>query len=373
VRSRRINYDDLKIAEEILPLLRIRFRILRKALSHRARTDPKNALVVSACIIGDFLSYLPALLAFTTRHNITYDIIVSPAVKPLAERLKGVNRVFVAKSSYNRADEQDEQQPQIIPKDYDLTIVLRSSRDAYRLIKGVECDNLISSDIVFLKYIIGLTASSLLGRKSKQSREVMFEMLRIREAYESAELYDLFAFRDSDYDFLEGLEELKGPDKKILVHTGSGWNVKLWELGKWIDLFSRITALGGFKVILVGATEQEEAVFEQVRSNPQFQIHSLIGKVNLRELFLVMKRSDYFIGVDSGPRNLAHFANLRSVSLLSPAAVKNFMPFGKDDLVVEKSNRFPANLFNFDSRACLDRISVDEVFAAFKKLAGVGR
>jgi ADP-heptose:LPS heptosyltransferase len=81
-----------------------------------------------------------------------------------------------------------------------------------------------------------------------------------------------------------------------------------------------------------------------------------------------MKKSDYFIGVDSGPRNLAHLADLRSVTLLNPVAVKNFMPFSKKDALVEKRNRFPIHLFNLHKGSKMKEISSEEVFKAFKKI-----
>jgi ADP-heptose:LPS heptosyltransferase len=373
MNSERINYGDLKIAKEIYPLIKIRLKRIKKLLLNNEIKNEGRTLVVNTCIIGDFLSYLPALRTYTKKNNITFDILVSPTVKPLAEKIKGVNRVFVAKSSYNRDTEHNNQEQQSIPQEYDLIIVLRLSQEAYDLIKNIKYEEIITSDIVFLKYIFHLAKNSLLKKEVKQSREIIFETLGIKETNKNNELYDLFNFNSSDYNFIKIIPEMKGRDKKILIHTGSGWKVKLWKNENWAELLKMINELGKFRFIFIGRTEEEKRVFESIQKNLNFKVYSLIDKVNLKELFLIMKKSDYFIGVDSGPRNLAHYANLRSISLLNPAAVNNFMPFSEKDIVIEKPHRLPANLFNFNKRSNMEKISTEEVLESFKKLSTVSQ
>ena len=370
VKSERINYGDLNIAHEILPLIRTRLEVVSKSFSPRKAVGSNRVLVVNASIIGDFLSYLPALREFTQRHNLTFDMIVSPTVKPLAEHVIGVRNLFVAKSSYDRNTERSALEVQAIPQEYDQIIVLRLSRDAFQLFKDIRCSRIISSDIVLLKYVFHLAAHSLFRMEMKQSREIMFETLKLGKVDRRAQIYDLFHFDRSDFAFLDRFPELTSSEKVVLVHTGSGWRIKLWKIEKWLELFQRISNLGKFKIVLIGATPEEQAVFERVKSNPALNVHSLIGRLNLMELFLVMKKCQFFIGVDSVPRNLAHYADLRSISILSPAAVKNFMPFNDADLVIEKSNRLPANIVNLSGKSNMEAISVDEVFEAFLKLTG---
>jgi ADP-heptose:LPS heptosyltransferase len=369
MKSERINYGDLKIAKEVFPLLKIRLRIIKNIFLNRKIPNQGRILVLDTCLIGDFLSHLPALRTYTKKNDITFDILVSPTVQPLAEKIKGVNRVFVAKSSYNRNTEQNTPRQQSIPQEYDVIIVLRLSQAVYDLIKDIRCKEIITSDIVYLKYIFHLAKNSLLRKEMKQSRETIFETLRIKAVNEDNEPYDLFNFNNSDYDFLEKIPEIKGTDRKVIIHTGSGWKVKLWKTENWTELLKMINELGKFRFIFIGHTEVEKRVFENIQKNLNFKVDSLVNKVNLKELFLIMKKSDYFIGVDSGPRNLAHFADLRSISLLNPAAVKNFMPLSDKDIVIEKPNRLPANFFNLSKRSNMEEISAGEVFEAFKKLS----
>jgi ADP-heptose:LPS heptosyltransferase len=369
MKSERINYADLKIAHELFPFVKVRLKRIRNIFLHKDTKYERRILVVDTCLIGDFLSHLPALSTYAKRNCITFDILVSPPTKPLAEKIKGARRVFVARSAYNRNTEQITPEQQSIPPGYDLIIVLRLSREAYDLIKKIKCNRIITSDMVLLKYLFHLAKNSLLKREIKQSRDTIFEALGIKAEDNKNEWYDIFDFNGSDYDYSNKFPEMGGKDKKILIHTGSGWKVKLWKTENWAELLKLINQSGKFRFIFIGGTEEEKTVFENVQKKLDFKVHSLINRVDLKELFLIMKKSDYFLGVDSGPRNLAHFANLRSVSLLNPAAVKNFMPLSVKDRVIEKPNRFPANLFDFHKMSNMEKISAEEVFKAFKKLS----
>ncbi len=364
----RINHEDLKIGREILPSLGMRLKILRNGFRSRQVGAPGRTLVVCTCIIGDFLSYMPALRTFTQRHNLRFDIMVSPTLKPLAETLKGVNRVFVAKSSYNRNCEQNSDEHQVIPQNYDLMVLLRLGPEAYGLIKNVQCPAIIAGDTALLKYVEHLAGSSLFHTQVKQSRELGFEMLGLNGSDHDELLYDLFELTRTDFEAAASLPEMATDVRKILIHTGSGWPVKLWENSKWADLITRIHASGRYRIIFIGGTNVEQASFAEIKRLVNFPVFSLINKTNLRELFAVMKLSDYFIGVDSGPRNLAHYADLRSLSLLNPAAVRNFMPFNPHDIVIERPNRFPANIFNTRKRSALESIGPEELFEGFQKL-----
>jgi ADP-heptose:LPS heptosyltransferase len=82
---------------------------------------------------------------------------------------------------------------------------------------------------------------------------------------------------------------------------------------------------------------------------------------------MIMRLSDYFIGIDSGPRNMAHLADLRSITLLAPAP-KNFMPVNKADVVIDKFACRCKSLFYFHKVSAIHKISADEVVDGFKGL-----
>ncbi len=368
LKSNIVNFYDLAILREIIPFLRLRYRA---TLGRMRRTSPVakgDVLIVAPCIVGDCLSCLPAIEAFARENQISYDLMVSPDFRTVAERLKGVRRVFLASSSYKRATENSGTVEQKIPGEYDLVVVLRISPGAFSLIKHIKYGRIICSDFTLLKYLIGLTKSSLLKKPVMQARSVIYDVFGLKRASTSGQTPDLFANCADQLKRIAGIPSLKGDERKVLIHPGSGWQVKLWSDDRWVGLLKLIHSVDNCRFIFIGRGDVERSVFERIQSRLDFELHSLIDRLNLWELFLVMKRCDAFIGIDSGPRNLAHLADLRSITLLNPAAVNNFMPFDDRDILVERQNRFPANIINTRRGASLSDISEEQVFGAYRKL-----
>jgi len=368
MKNERINYGEFKIFREVFPLIKLRLKKIKNKLLNKKIRNKKKILVVDTCIIGDFLATLPALRTFIKKNHTNVDLIVSPSVKTLAEKIRGVNKVFTAKSSYNRNIEKKAKERKIA-KDYGLIAILRISPEAYDLIKNIKNANIIMCDLVYLKYFFHFIKSILFKKDVKQAREVIFEIIGEKYNIKNVKLNGIFKFNKSDYDFIKKIPVMKMDEKKIIIHTGSGWKVRLWQNRKWIELLKKIKNIGKFKFIFIGSENKEKNSFDYIQKNLDFEIFSLIDKVNLKELFIVMKNSDYFIGIDSGPRNLAHLADLRSISLLSPATVKNFMPFDKNDIILEKQNRLPIIFFNTNKKSNLEKITSEEVFDAFKRIS----
>ena len=358
-----INYKEINIAKEIPLLMKLR---LNKLLNKRIKDNGK-VLVINTCLIGEFLATLPALMLFIKRNKLKADIIVSPPTKPIAEKIKGINKVFIAKSIYNRNTEQANEN-KFIPKEYGSILILRISPDSYNLFKNIKYSRLMIYDVVFFKYFFHVIKNILLKRAVKQWREINFEIIGMGEPSKKIKFEHIFNFNKSDYEQIKHLPEMQGNEEKVLIHTGSGWSAKLWDNDKWAELLKKLNKLGKYRFIFVGGTDAEKKSFKQIQKNVDFKIFSLIKKVDLKTLLLIMRKSNYFIGIDSGPRNMAHLADLRSISLFGPG-LKDFMPYDRRDIVIDKSNYRGTKIFDYSKKTAMQKIEVKEVFDAFKKLS----
>lgn len=358
----KINYEELNIAKEIPLLIKLRL----KKLFNRRIKKKGNILIINTCIIGDFVSTLPALSLFIKKNKMNIDMIVSSPVKTLAEKIKGVNRVFTSKSAYNRSIEQNNQDGPI-PYEYEKVIIMRISPESYNQIKTIKCSKILIYDIQFFKFFFHLVKNILLKKPVKQWREINFEILNLKEPLKKIRFEEIFDFNKDDYSEIKKIKELSGKEKKIIIHTGSGWKMKLWGNENWIKLLKMINNEGNFKFIFIGSTNEEQKSFEYIQKNLDFEIFSIINKADLKNLLCIMKTSHYFIGIDSGPRNMAHLADLRSISLLGPG-IKDFMPWDKKDIVIDKSEYKGTSLFYFHKKSCMEKIIPTEVFDGFKKL-----
>lgn len=357
-----INLDEFRIAGEIPLLIKLRLKQLFKTETATGR----RVLIIDTCIIGDFIATLPALWTFIQRTRAEVDLIVSPPVKPIAESIKGVRKVFTAKSIYNRSIEKQNER-MTLPHEYDRVLVLRISPDAYQLLNHVSYSELTTYDIPFLKYFAHLVWNIFRKKEVTQWRDVNFEMAGIEKPGRDLEFDDIFSVSEAEYGRVKELSEMQGTRKRVVIHTGSGWRVKLWDNEKWIEAIRYISRLGEFDFIFVGGGEHEARSFEYIQQRLDFKLRSLINKVDLKTTLLVMRLSDYFIGIDSGPRNMAHLADLRSITLLGPAP-KNFMPVNNLDVVIDKFTCRCKSLFYFHKVSAIHNISADDVVNGFKRL-----
>jgi ADP-heptose:LPS heptosyltransferase len=359
----KINFEELKLLKEIPLLLKLR---LKKVLG-RKKKNYSGVIVFDTCIIGDFVATLPALRLFIEKQGRDVDLVVIPPVKQLAEAIKGVKRIFTAKSIYQRSYE-DKANRETMPKNYNHVMVLRISPDAYNVLKRIKYSNIEIYDIPFFKYCGHLIKNTLLKKEVKQWSEINFEIIGIKNSFKTIAFDDIFKLSESDYGRVSEMPEMKESGKKIIIHTGSGWSVKLWSNDKWIELLKKINAQGDFKFIFIGRGDLEERSFDYIQNNLDFKIFSLINRVDLKTILLIMRISDYFIGIDSGPRNLAHLADLRSIIMLGPAP-KDFMPLNKKDIVIDKFTCRCKSLYYLHKESAMQKITAEEVFAGFRELS----
>jgi ADP-heptose:LPS heptosyltransferase len=357
-----INTGEFRISGEIPLLMSLRLRQLLRKKS----ADKKRILIVDTCIIGDFIATLPALRQFIQSTDAPVDVVVSPPLKSIAASIKGVQRVFTARSIYARSIEKHAEQVPL-PDEYDHVLVMRISPDAYRLLSRIRYSRITTYEIPLLKYFAHLLWNISLKREVRQWREVNFEMVGLKEPDRIVEFDEIFSISENEYGQLRDIPELNGSAKRIIIHTGSGWSVKLWDDERWVETIRKINKLGKFNFIFIGSGDHETNSFEYIRDRLDFKVHSLINKVDLKTTLLIMRLSSYFIGIDSGPRNMAHLADLRSVTLLGPAP-HNFQSTNKSDVVIDKFTCRCKSLFYMHRVSAIHKITADEVFDGFRGL-----
>lgn len=360
MKERRINLDYLNLYREI-PLF------CALVLSSFSRTKPRQktgrVLIVNTCLIGEFAASLPAIRDYINRNeDLAVDLMVSPPLKTLAGRVRGVRNVYIAKSLYGRRIEEVERAEQQFAV-YDTVFVMRISDDAYRLLRRISAGEMRTGLKEYSGYAIHLWTSVLFRKPPKQWMELNFEMLG--GTLKDIPFDNIFQFAQSDYDAVKSLEALRTTQEKVIIHTGAGWVMKKWSTGAWVAFLRKAQTLGDLRFIFVGGKEDADD-YAAIASQLDFPVYSLIGRIDLLQLLLVLRESDYFIGVDSGPRNMAHVADTRSVSILGPGP-HFYMPPNKKDVVLDKSRgRGLFQMFFRTRHGFTEQITADEVFEAFK-------
>jgi ADP-heptose:LPS heptosyltransferase len=361
LQTERINSEYFSIFKQLPVMLKLH---LKRKKTKANRT--KRVLIINNTLIGDFLTSLPAMKQFIDQNKADVDLVVSPIMEPLAKHIIGVKKVFTAKSTYKRDTEQTKRDGKKF-SNYDQVLIMQTSGDTYHMLKNVNYNKIKTSVLPYLKY--GIYVSKNLSKKHniKQHEEFSFEITKAPQ--KRFEFDELFKFNKKDYRKAKEMSFIKNKNcKKVVIHTGSGWYVKLWKNERWIKLLNKINERGKFKFIFVGGTEKEESDFKHIKGRLDFEVYSAIKKMNIKELALMMRECDYFIGVDSGPRHIAHLLNMPSICLMGPGP-KIFSPKNRNAIMIDKSDCYCTNLFCYRKKPCVEKISVNDVMSEFDKIA----
>jgi ADP-heptose:LPS heptosyltransferase len=217
----------------------------------------------------------------------------------------------------------------------------------------------------YLRYVPYVSARLRQKTGLKQIEDVVFDVIE-RARTRPVHFDDVFQFERHDLERAARLPFLRDATRvRVVIHTGSGWEAKLWSTSRWSDLLRRLDRLGRFQFLFVGGSEREERDCAEIRRQLPFAVDSIVRQADLAQVALVMRQSDFFIGVDSGPRHLAHLLHLPSICLLGPGP-RMFSPADRGAVYVDASLCRCTTLFCHSRQLCMDRIGVAEVLSAFE-------
>jgi ADP-heptose:LPS heptosyltransferase len=357
----RFNWEYLNLYKEI-PLF-IFLTLSRK----RAPKSNNATLIVIVSLVGEFVAALPAVRDYIKRHpDEVVDLLVSPPLRPIAARVRGVRAVYTCRSVYKRASESVESERPMGP--YAKALVLRISPECCALLRRTSIAELRTALPEYTGFALHLGGSLLQRKRPRQWREMNFAMLG--SAPRPVPFEDIFDIPEAEYKPVRELAAMRTPLKKLIIHTGSNWPMKSWPNERWTEVVKKIHALSGWEIIFIGTETEDGPNLATISSALTFPVESLIGKTTLLQTLLVMRLADRFIGVDSGPANMAHVADLRSVTIFGPGP-HFYLPLDPRDIALDKSRgRGALQMFFRRKRGFIHRISSDEAFEAFKKIAG---
>lgn len=155
--------------------------------------------------------------------------------------------------------------------------------------------------------------------------------------------------------------------KQVVFHPGSGWLYRQWPHRRWIDLINRVSAeLPVFSVLVGGSGEKE--VVDNIENNLLGAYESRVTSFD--ELIAILKGSDLFVGLDSGPMNLSSVLGVSSVALFGPGDFEQWRPYLAGSVGI--IHKFPCNpclqkKCIYQGNNCMKAITVEEVYAAIKE------
>ena len=120
--------------------------------------------------------------------------------------------MFTARTIYNRhIEKHNDQTP--LPNEYSRILVLRISPDAAAMLKDVQCSNIMTYDIPFLKYWGHVVWRVARKKEVRQWRDVNFEIIGIKEAVNHVDFDDIFRVSAAEYDQVRELLKFQREEK----------------------------------------------------------------------------------------------------------------------------------------------------------------
>lgn len=188
---------------------------------------------------------------------------------------------------------------------------------------------------------------------------------------ESNELPQLFMpdLESIEKEKLEQLLKERGLEEKkfLVMHATAGNKYREWGIENWKKLIEIISnKRKDLKVALIGS--KKDLIYEEHFRFPI--VASFIGKLNLREVRELIKKSLLFVGPDSGPMHIASTTETPIIALFGPTTPSVFGPWKKEAIIIEGlTDCRPCNQkkceYNF---RCIREIKPEAVFEEMERI-----
>jgi len=151
----------------------------------------------------------------------------------------------------------------------------------------------------------------------------------------------------------------------ILVHIGGGWQYKRWPASNWITLINRLTEKYKYPIKLVAGPAEKDLLKHITDALTSKNIVSGILP-SLEELVVLIHGSSLFLGLDSGPMNIAVALNKSVIALFGPGDSATWYPYQASSAFIHKKELFPCSpcaqtICYYPEKNCMASISVAEV------------
>lgn len=144
----------------------------------------------------------------------------------------------------------------------------------------------------------------------------------------------------------------------IVLHIGAGNEFRFWGKENLTGFIKMITQNLPVTVILVGGkedSETERALLESCSS----AVLSLVGEIDLKQLYGIISKASLFIGPDSGPMHMAAATTTPIVALFGPMVPEIFGPWRARSIILEK---------DLECRPCQQRKCLYGDFRCFRTI-----
>ena len=345
----------------------------------QATDNPRKVLIIRPDAIGDFIIFSPSLRYFKKLYpDARIHILVQDRIAELAQSCPYVDEIITFESRDKILNDK-EYAGQIVRRlqEYKFDVLINPvySRDkvgeflalnsgARELIASIGDDSNISMEqrLTNNRYYTKLIPAKNIMMLETERNE---EFLRGLGAEIDEPFMPKMWIEKKDEDFVRELINQLGVDieKVILVCPFAQSQRKQWSILNWAELISRYQ---DFPIIICGAEKDRESADEIKNATDHPNIYNLCGKITLKQLAVLLKKSKLCVTVDSAPAHFAAAVNCPHVVLLGGGHYGRFLPYSP----LTKLVYYPMQCYNCNWKCrhseafCITKISVNMVHKA---------
>jgi heptosyltransferase-3 len=194
---------------------------------------------------------------------------------------------------------------------------------------------------------------------------------RLRQVYDYGvfvyQRYAVVTTKEDEHFFEREVSFLLQGQKFVVIAPGAADTAKRWHPQGFAALADHLS--GTYKIVFVGDA-QDALLIEGIQKMMKTPAISLAGKINLRQLAFILKKSSWCLCHDSGVMHLACYFDVPVLVLWGPTDAGQYAPWGANKSVMIKRNEKCARCRDPKSNAahnCMSFIEVEDVLNAIKQ------
>ena len=152
-----------------------------------------------------------------------------------------------------------------------------------------------------------------------------------------------------------------------------------WDINKFVKLVNLLITNMRIKILLLGDEKNTGHFRNSLMTVCQDNIIDCIGKTTIRQTIALLKRTNFYLGGDTGPMHLTVACGLSGVVIschpqdgdgYNENAPERFGPWQSDMVVVRPKGSLDDCLDGCQKNYahCINQITVDEVYKAFENI-----
>ncbi|MDT8447082.1 MAG: glycosyltransferase family 9 protein [bacterium] len=341
----------------------------------RITKSPKKVLVLRTDRIGDFVLSLPVFEVLSNRLGMTVDVLCRPAVLPLLDHNPHVRLAH----SYNQEIEKHLLE-KLNHDSFDALLVLVNDEVARRAIPQLSQIPIRIGPLSKPGMLRYYTHPAIQKRSRSVQSEALYNLDLTRAFgwdgqlppkpqlyFNPAEVSDFAAL------LTQKLPTLDLTSGYIVVHPGMAGSALNWPLSHYGELLAHLAAKQ--QVVLTGASlaesETNQQLIEALPSDLKKGVFNGAQKFSLRELALLCRAAQCFVGPSTGPTHLAAAAGAPVVSFYPPIRVQSktrWAPFMAEGTIFDPQvlcgEKYQCRGVECEHFDCMSLITAEQVYTA---------